>query len=59
MVSNNERHRVRRARIPRLQACHLPEVALLRVQLVSHFFLSIELQVQSPARELPNLLDVG
>ena len=47
----------RRDRIPCLQACHLSEVAL-RVQLVSHFFLSIELQVQCPAREPPNLLDL-
>ena len=61
----NERRRVprwsvtaRRDRIPCLQACHLSEVAL-RVQLVSHFFLAIALQVQCLAREPPNLLDLG
>ena len=56
----NNRHRVqrqsvtarRRDRIPCLQACHQSEDAL-RMQLVSHFFLSIELQVQCHAREHP------
>ena len=48
----------RRDRIPCIQACHPSEVAL-RIHFACCIFLSIELRVQCPAREPPDLLDLG
>ena len=48
----------RRDRIPCTQACHPSEVAL-RIHFACCIFLGIELRVQGPARELPNLLDLS
>ena len=45
-------------RIPCIQACHPSEVAL-RIHFTCCIFLSIELRVQCPAREPPNLHDLS